>query len=95
MGLYFISMDDGEDSDNAILAWQNFDVLAVEIEQESHPKPLLESDSKEMEEVFADRHTTLIEIGTLKENCEVMNLGTNEDPKNIRVYYKMTKVEWK
>jgi hypothetical protein len=86
LGEYFTPLVDPNDSDDAILAWQQSEMHNISIQEDSELEPELESDSKEVEEFLRDDDPTPLKMGTLKTAYKEMNLGTNEDPKNINVY---------
>jgi hypothetical protein len=80
LGEYFTPLVDPNDSDDAILAWQQSEVHNISIQEDSELEPELESDSKEMEEFLRDDDPTPLKMDTLKIAYKEMNLGTNEDP---------------
>jgi hypothetical protein len=77
-----------EDSDTAILNWENSPVFGIIAESESETKPPYQTDSEELIENFS--YTSLPKLKTPKSTCVDMNLGTENDPKNIRVYSGLT-----
>ena len=83
MGEYIGSLNE-EDSDDAILNWENSLVFGIIVESESEIKPPYQTDSDEFIENLS--HTSLPKLRTSKSTCMNMNLGTDKDPKNIRVY---------
>jgi hypothetical protein len=84
MGEYFQSLTMVDDSDNAIFAWQNSPVLNITTEIESEQEPPYETDSEELQENIS--HTYLPDFKATKSDGIDMNLGTNEEPKNIKVF---------
>jgi hypothetical protein len=88
MGEYFQPLTMVDDSDNAILAWQNSPVLNITAEIESDQEPPYETDSEELQENMS--HTYLPDFKTTKSDCIDMNLGTSEEPKNIQVFKGLT-----
>jgi hypothetical protein len=83
---YFTPLVDPNDSDNAILAWQQSEVCNISIQEDSEPEPEFESDSKELEDFLMNDDPTPLSMGTLKIAYKEMNLGTDQDPKNINIY---------
>jgi hypothetical protein len=83
LGEYIGSLNE-EDSDDAILNWENSLVFGIIVESESEIKPPYQTDSDEFIENLS--HTSLPKLRTSKSTCMDMNLGTDKDPKNIRVY---------
>jgi hypothetical protein len=83
---YFTPSVDPNDSDDAILAWQQSEVYNISIQEDSEPEPKFESDSKELEDFLMNDDPTPLTMGTLKIAYKEMNLGTDQDPKNINVY---------
>ena len=98
LGEYFIPLANIDDSDDAILAWENSKVLNVSVENNSELEPELPSDNQEMGDMFAKSDTTPLQRKFFKESLNTplqeMNLGTKQDPKIIKVYSNMTKVEF-
>lgn len=92
-GEYFTPLEDPNDSDDAILAWQQ-SVCNISVQDGSELEPECESDSKELEELLMDDDPTPLKMGTLKTAYKEMNLGTEEDPKNINVYEGLTPEEF-
>jgi hypothetical protein len=66
LGEYFTPLVDPNDSDDAILAWQQSEVHNISIQEDSELEPELESDSKEVEEFLRDDDPTPLKMGTLK-----------------------------
>ena len=113
MGEYFISMKD-DDSDNAILSWQNSCPVnnvttttepqppgkhALTPNPKKRPTPLkpLEGKLPSFEEDWEDAmfsYNTPIKSYVSKDIYKEMNLGTEEVPKIIKVYEKLSKTEW-
>ena len=79
MGEYFQPVIMVDDSDNAILAWQNSPVLNITIEIESNQEPPYETNSEELQENMS--HTYLPDVKATKSDCIDMNLGTTKEPK--------------
>jgi hypothetical protein len=79
----YIQPFEEEDSDAAILKWENSPIFIVTVEQESEPEPLYQTDSKELIENLS--HARLPDLKPPKSTCVDLNLGTEQDPKNIRV----------
>jgi hypothetical protein len=77
-----------DDSDNAILAWQNSPVLNITTEIELEQEPPYETDSKELQENMS--HTYFLDFKATKSDCIDMNLETSEEPKNIKVFKSLT-----
>jgi hypothetical protein len=87
MGEY-VQLFKEEDSDDAILDWENSLVFMVTAEQESDVEPPYQTDSEELIENMS--HAYLPDLKPPKSTCVDMNLGTKRDPKNIRVYSRLT-----
>jgi hypothetical protein len=94
LGEYFTPLIDPNDSDDAILAWQQSEVYNISIQEDSEPEPELESDSKELEDFLMNDDPTPLTMGTLKIAYKEMNLGTDQDPKNINVYEGLSSEEF-
>ena len=60
----------------------------VTVEQESEIQPLYQIDSEELMENMS--HASLPELKSPKSTYVDMNLGTQKDPKNIRIYSGLT-----
>ena len=73
-----------EDSDVAILNWENSPVYGISVEPEFEVKPPYQTDFDELIENLS--HASLSKLRTSKSTCMDMNLGTHKDPKNIRIY---------
>jgi aconitase A len=84
MGEYFQPLTIADDSDAAILAWQNSPGLNIASEIKSKIEPPFETDSEELQENMS--HTYLPDFKAPKNDCIEMNLDTIEEPKNIKVY---------
>ena len=93
-GEYFMSKNQIEDSDDEILAWKNALVfnITLEVEVESEPEPPYITDSDEMNENLS--YSYLPELQPPKSECVEMNLGTQEDPKTIRIYKNLNLKEY-
>ena len=91
---YFIPLIDPNNSNDAILAWQQLEVCNISIQEGSKLEPKLESNSKELEDLLMDDDPTSLKMGILKIAYKEMNLGTNEDPKNTNVYDGLTPEEF-
>jgi hypothetical protein len=77
-----------EDSDTAILNWENSPVFGIIAEPESEIEPPYQTDSEEL--IGNLSHTSLPKLKTSKSTCIDMNLGTENDPKSIRIYSGLT-----
>jgi hypothetical protein len=86
LGEYFTPLVNHNNSDDAILAWQKSEVCNISIQEDSEPEPKFESDSKELEDFLMNDDPTPLTMDTLKIAYKEMNLGTDQDPKNINVY---------
>jgi hypothetical protein len=86
LGEYFILLVDPNDSDDAILAWQQSEVCNISIQEDSKPESEFESDSKKLDDFLMNDDPTPLTMGTLKIDYKEMNLGIDQDPKNINVY---------
>jgi hypothetical protein len=84
MGEYFQPLTMIDDSDNAILAWQNSPALSITTEIESEPEPPYETNFEELQENMS--HTYLLDFIATKSDCVKMNLGTIEELKNIKAF---------
>jgi hypothetical protein len=93
-GEYFTPLIDPNDSNDAILAWQQSEVCNISIQEDSELELECESDSKELEELLMDDDPTPLKMDTLKIAYKEMNLGTNKDPKNINFYEGLTPEEF-
>jgi hypothetical protein len=71
-----------EDSDTAILNWENSPVFGIIAETESQPEPPYQTDSEELIKKFS--YTSLPKLKTPKITCIDMNLGTENDPKKYQ-----------
>ena len=93
-GEYFMSKNQIEDSDDEILAWENAPVfnITLEVEVGSEPEPPYITDSDEMNENLS--YSYLPELQPPKSECVEMNLGTQEDPKTIRIYKNLNPKEY-
>ena len=91
MGEYFTNFENN-DSDDAILAWKNSPVNVIEAEIESEPEPPHQIDSEELMENLS--HSYLPDYKISKSKCIDMNLGTKQEPKSIRVFKGMEKLEY-
>ena len=74
---YFTPLVDPNDSDNAILAWQQ-SVYNISIQEGSELEPECAFDFKELEELSMDDDPTPLKMGTLKIAYNEMNLGTKD-----------------
>ena len=83
---YFMPKNQIEDSEDEILAWENAPVfnITTEVEVEFEPEPFYITDSDELNENLS--YSYLLELQPPKSECVEMNLGTQEDPKTIRIY---------
>ena len=77
-----------------ILAWENASIFNItsEVEVESDPEPPYITDSDEMNENLS--YSYLPELQPPKSECVEMNLGTQEDPKTIRIYKSLSPKEY-
>jgi hypothetical protein len=98
LGQYFTPLVNIDDSDDAILAWENSEVLNINIDKNSDLEPELQSDAQEIEDLLAFSDPTFLRKKTFRESLNTplqdMNLGIKENPQIIKVYSKMTKVEF-
>ena len=81
---YFQPLTMVDDFDNAILAWKNSPILNITVEIESDQEPSYETNYEELQENMS--HTSLPDFKATKSDCMDMNLGTIEEPKNIKVF---------
>ena len=83
-----------EDLNDEILAWENAPVFNItsEVEVESEPEPPYIIDLDEMNENLS--YSYLPELQPPKSECVEMNLGTQEDPKTIRIYKNLNPKEY-
>ena len=93
-GEYFMPKNQIEDLDDEILVWENAPIFNVttEVEVESEPKALYIMDSDELNENLS--YSYLLELQPPKSECVEMNLGTQEDPKTIRIYKNLNLKEY-
>ena len=84
----YIELLNEEDSDTIILNWKNSLVFGITAEPESEIEPPYQTHSEELIENLS--HTSLSNLKTFKSTCINMNLGTENDPKNIRIYSDLT-----
>jgi hypothetical protein len=87
MGEYIEPLNE-EDSNTAILKWENSPVFGIITEPESEIEPPYQTDSEELIENLS--HKSLPNLKTSKSTCIDMKLGTKNDPKNIRIYSGLT-----
>ena len=84
----YIELLNDEDSDATILNWENFPIFGITTEPKSKIEPPYQIDSEELIENLS--HTSLPNLKTSKSICIDMNLRTENDPKNIRIYSDLT-----
>ena len=83
LGEYIVPLNE-DDSDDAILNWENSLIFGIITEPEYEDEPPYQTDSEEfIENLF---HASLPKLRIPKSTCMDMNLGTEKDPKNIKVY---------
>ena len=92
-GEYFMSKNQIEDSDDEILVWENAPVfnITMDVEVESDLEPPYLTDSDELNENLS--YSQFPEFQPPKSECIKMNLGTQEEPKNIQIYKEMSPKE--
>ena len=83
LGEYIVSLNE-DNLDDAILNWENSPVFGITIKPESEDELPYQTDSEELIENLS--HASLPKLRTPKSTCMDMNLGTEKNPKNIRVY---------
>jgi hypothetical protein len=73
-----------EDSDIALLNWKKSPVYGINVSPDSELEPPYQTDSEE----FIDQlsHVSLPNLKITNSACIDMNLGTDNDPKNIKIY---------
>ena len=89
-GEYFVPLDQVDESDAAIEAWHNASVFNVTIEKESSTELLYMSDS---DELLGDKK--IPSVRPFINNTIDLNLGTEEEPKPIKVYEGLIPKEMK
>jgi hypothetical protein len=110
MGEYFCALGDG-DSDDAILAWQNtvpvnrvsnvrsskFDQLKLVhiVQEETQPQILVKDELAKKWESTMFESDQPVKNYVVKNVCKDMDLSDNDTPRIIKVYEKITDVEWK
>jgi hypothetical protein len=75
----YIQPIEEEDSDAAILKWENSPVFIITTEQEFEPESPYQKDSEELIENMA--HARLPDLKPPKSTCVDMNLGNDQNPK--------------
>ena len=92
MDEYFSNFQNNN-SDDAILAWENSPVIIVKAEIESEIESPYQTDSEELMENLS--HYYLPNFKLSKSECINMNLGSDQEPKSIHVYKGMEEFEYK